>query len=85
MFVTTFWSTLKPSVGDMADWKVATNKAIANNLLESVASLLNGRWYTVKTSDHTGKQTTKHIIEFDTPNESDSANPDVSGSDPSDA
>ena len=69
----------------MADWKIATNKAIANNLLNSVASLLDGRWYTVTTLNSTGKRTTKHIIEFDTPDESDSANPDVSGSDPSNA
>ena len=69
----------------MADWKIATNKAIANNLLNSVASLLDGRWYTVQTLDHTGKRTTKHVIEFDTPDESDSASPDVSGSDPSNA
>ena len=68
----------------MTDWRTATNKVIAENLLDNIALLTNGKWHRSSTLDYTGKQTTKYTIEFDTPKESDSSDSNVSGSDSSD-
>ena len=68
----------------MSDWRTATNKVIAENLLDNIALLTNGKWHRSSTLDYTGKQTTKYTIEFDTPEESDSSDSNVSGSDSSD-
>ena len=68
----------------MSDWRTATNKVIAENLLDNIALLINGKWHRSSTLDYTGKQTTKYTIEFDTPEESDSSDSNVSGSDSSD-
>ena len=68
----------------MTDWRTATNKVIAENLLDNIALLTNGKWHRSSTLDYTGKQTTKYTIEFDTPKESDSSYSNVSGSDSSD-
>ncbi len=68
----------------MTDWRTATNKVIAENLLDNIALLTNGKWHRSSTLDYTGKQTTKYTIEFDTPEESDSSDSNVSGSDSSD-
>ena len=65
-------------------WKEASNKAIAENLLTSIAELLDGRWYRTETLDYTGKRTRRYIIESDITEEPDSAESDVSGSDSSD-
>tara|TARA_Y100000004_G_C8852636_1_gene385413 strand:- start:609 stop:791 length:183 start_codon:yes stop_codon:yes gene_type:complete len=51
----------------MTDWRTATNKVITENLLDNIALLTNGKWHRSSTLDYTGKQTTKYIIEFDTP------------------
>jgi len=45
---------------------------------------MDGKWHRSSTLDYTGKQTTKYTIEFDTPEESDSSDSNVSGSDSSD-
>jgi hypothetical protein len=66
-------------------WKEASNKAIAENLLTSIAELLDGRWYTTETLDSRGKRTRRHIIESDITEEPDSSSSDVSGSDSSDS
>ena len=68
----------------MTDWRTATNKVITENLLDNIALLTNGKWHRSSTLDYTGKQTTKYTIEFDTPEESDSSESDVTGSDSSD-
>ena len=68
----------------MTDWRTATNKQIAENLLDKIALLMDGKWHRSSTLDYTGKQTTKYTIEFDTPEESDSSDSNVSGSDSSD-
>ena len=68
----------------MTDWRTATNKVIAENLLDNIALLTNGKWHRSSTLDYTGKQTTKYTIEFDTPEESDSSDSNVSRSDNSD-
>ena len=68
----------------MTDWRTATNKVITENLLDNIALLTNGKWHRSSTLDYTGKQTTKYTIEFDTPEESDSSDSNVSGSDSSD-
>ena len=68
----------------MSDWRTATNKVITENLLDNIALLTNGKWHRSSTLDYTGKQTTKYTIEFDTPEESDSSDSNVSGSDSSD-
>ena len=52
--------------------------------LNNLCSLTNGKWHKSSTLDYTGKQTTKYTIEFDTPEESDSSESDVTGSDNSD-
>ena len=65
----------------MSDWRIATNKVITENLLDNIALLTNGKWHRSSTLDYTGKQTTKYTIEFDTPEESDSSESDVAGSD----
>ena len=52
--------------------------------LNNLCSLTNGKWYRSSTLDYTGKQTTKYTIEFDTPEEPDSSDSNVSGSDSSD-
>ena len=65
-------------------WKEASNKAIAENLLTSIAELLDGRWYKTETLDSRGNRTRRYIIESDITEESDSAESDVSGSDSSD-
>jgi hypothetical protein len=57
------------------------NKIITNNLLNSLALLTNGRWYTSQTLDYTGKRTTKYTIEFDSPKEPDGSSADVFRSD----
>ena len=46
--------------------------------LNNLCSLTNGKWHRSSTLDHTGKQTTKYTIEFDTPEESDSSESDAS-------
>ena len=69
---------------EVTDWRITTNKVIAKNLLDSIASLTNGKWRQSETLDYTGKRTTKYTIEFDTPEESDSSSSDASGSDSSD-
>ena len=51
----------------MTDWRTATNKQIAENLLDKIALLMDGKWHRSSTLDYTGKQTTKYTIEFDTP------------------
>ena len=60
-------------------------KELSQSHLNHLCILLNARLRTIHTLDYTGKRTTKYVIEFDTPDESDSASPDVSGSDPSNA
>jgi len=65
-------------------WKEASNKAIAENLLTSIAELLDGRWYKTETLDSRGNRTRRYIIESDITEESDSPESDVSGSDSSD-
>ena len=45
------------------DWKTATNKVIAKTLLDNLASLTRGKWYTVKTVNSYGDRTTKYIVE----------------------
>ena len=62
----------------------ASNKAIAENLLTSIAELVDGRWYRTETLDYTGKRTRRYIIESDITEEPDSSESDVSGSDSSD-
>ena len=54
---------------------------MAHMQLSNVCKLLNGRLQKFQTLDYTGKRTTKYTIEFDTPEESDSSNSDVFGSD----
>ena len=66
-------------------WKEASNKAIAENLLTSIAELLDGRWYTTETLDYKGRRTKKYIIEHDIIEESDDSNSDVSGLHPGDS
>ena len=68
----------------MTDWRTATNKQITENLLDKIALLMDGKWHRSSTLDYTGKQTTKYTIEFDTPEEPDSSDSNVSGSDSSD-
>mgnify|MGYP001314346819 CR=1 FL=1 len=51
----------------MTDWRTATNKQIAENLLDKIALLMDGKWHRSSTLDYTGKQTTKYTIEFNTP------------------
>ena len=68
----------------MTDWRTTTNKVIAENLLDNIALLTNGKWHRSSTLDYTGKQTTKYTIEFDTPEESDRSDSNVVGSDSSD-
>ena len=63
-------SILKLSVGDMADWKVTTNKVIAKNLFESLEKLLNAKWTTWQTLDYNGKRTIKHVVEYEITEES---------------
>ena len=65
-------------------WKEASNKAIAENLLTSIAELLDGRWYRTETLDYTGKRTRRYIIESDITERPDSPESDVSGGDSSD-
>ena len=62
----------------MTDWRTATNKVIAENLLDNIALLTNGKWHRSSTLDYTGKQTTKYTIEFERSNDPD---PNVSRSD----
>tara|TARA_B100001287_G_C22343245_1_gene371708 strand:- start:99 stop:299 length:201 start_codon:yes stop_codon:yes gene_type:complete len=57
---------------------------MAHMQLSNVCKLLNGRLQKFQTLDYTGKRTTKYTIEFDTPEKSDSTDPDVSGSNSSD-
>ena len=64
-------------------WKEASNKAIAENLLTSIAELLDGRWYKTETLDSRGNRTRRYIIESDITEGSDSPESDVSGSDSS--
>jgi len=66
-------------------WKEASNKAIAENLLTSIAELLDGRWYTTETLDYKGRRTKKYIIEHDIIEESDDSNSDVSELHPGDS
>lgn len=49
-------------------WRSATNKIIARQQLDNVASLLNGKWYQVEVIDSYGKRTTRLIVEY-TPEE----------------
>ena len=59
------------------DWKTATNSAIAKNLLNSVASLLDGRWYSTETLDYKGKRTYRYIVELEVPKGPDGSYLDV--------
>ena len=68
----------------MTDWKEATNRVIAHQQLDNIASLINGRWYRTETLDYKGRRTEKFIIERDITEESNSSDPDVPGSDSSD-
>jgi hypothetical protein len=61
-------------------WREATNKVIAKNLLDNIASLTNGRWYRTETLNSRGERTTRFTVEF-TPSEYS----DVSGSDSNDS
>ena len=65
-------------------WKEASNKAIAENLLTSIAELLDGRWYTTETLDYKGRRTKKYIIEHDITERPDSPESDAPGGDSSD-
>ena len=56
-------------------------KELSQSHLNHLCILLNARLQTIYTLDYTGKRTTKYVIEFDTPEESDSSNSDVFGSD----
>jgi hypothetical protein len=76
--------TLNRTLDVIPRWKQASNKAIAENLLTSIAELLDGRWYTTETLDYTGKRTRRYIIESDITEGPDSPESNVSGSDSSD-
>ena len=65
-------------------WKEASNKAIAENLLTSIAELLDGRWYKTETLDSRGNRTQRYIIESDITERPDSTESNVTGGDSSD-
>jgi len=65
-------------------WKEASNKAIAENLLTSIAELLDGRWYKTETLDSRGNRTQRYIIESDITERPDSPESNVTGGDSSD-
>ena len=56
-------------------------KELSQSYIHNLCVLLNARQRTIHTLDYTGKRTTKYVIEFDTPEESDSSESDVAGSD----
>ena len=53
------------------DWRSATNKVIAHQQLDNLASLMNGRWYATETLNSRGERTTRYIVEFTPPEHSD--------------
>ncbi len=65
----------------MEQWREATNKVIAKNLLDHIEELTNGRWYRSETLDHTGRRTERYTVAIDITERSDSSGPNVSGSD----
>jgi len=50
-----------------AKWQIATNQCIAEQQLNNIAKMYNGRWYRTETLNSRGERTTKFVVEFTTP------------------
>lgn len=62
------------------DWRTASHKCIAENQLDNIASLMNGKWYATETLNSRGERTKRYIVEFPHPDYPD-AGGSVSGND----
>ncbi len=63
----------------MEQWRKVSGEHITKNLLDSIAELTDGKWYSVQCVNSRGESSRKYIIEVP-----DAGSSDVPGSDSSD-